>query len=360
MSNVKDGSDGDRPDLETGSKLATAFLRSESGATFAKTSAKTYASSLRLYVEFLENTSSCVLSAEGKDVRSYFKFRARQNRRENTLRSDLTAIKGLYRWIRLDTENDAQIDYLNLEDIEIGRYQTPPPIERGPLTKDELERLYEELETFRNRLMVTIGAELGPRNRDIVGIRIDDLDLENNIIELSDTKSGDRYKAPLSDELAVEIDHWMSVHRPTYAGSENHDFLFPSQKGGRLSIHRLWQIVADAAEEAGIQEVIGESAVTEREKKQLGSETDVQQWKKVTVHTLRHTFNYLMEEANLPPEVRRDALNHESTETTEEYYSKDSTKIYFGNSYTGTRITRIANHPPFTSYFLTLSFSHLS
>lgn len=326
MSSIRDSSDKNRSNFETGSKLATEFLYSECGATFSKSTANTYASYLRGYVEFLENTSSCVLSAEAKDVRSYLKLRARQNGRENTLRLDLTAIKGLYKWIRIETENEAQLDYLYLEDIDVGRFQTPPPIVRGPLVKDELERLYDGLDTYRNRLMATVGAELGPRNSDIVGILVGDLNLEDQLIELSDTKTNGSYKLPISDALTVEFDHWLTVYRPSYFGSENHDYLFPSEEGGRLSTSRLRQIVLEAADKAGIQEVIGESNVTERQKKKLGIDTDVQRWKKVTVHALRHTFSYLMEEANLPPEVRRDALNHRSTETTEKYYSKDSTE----------------------------------
>ncbi|WP_049896354.1 tyrosine-type recombinase/integrase [Natrialba chahannaoensis] len=320
-SEIKDGLE-----LKTGSKLATEYLHSECGATISRNTAKTYQSYLRGYIEHLDEISVEVLSAKSQNVRSYLKKRARHGRREGTLRLDLTVIKGLYKWIRLETEKEALIDYLSLENIDIGRFRTPPTIEREPLNKDELEALYDELDTFRDRLMVTVGAELGPRNIDLRKIRVGDVDFEGRTISLSDSKARDRYSLPISDTLAVELKHWLTVYRPTYPFSEDHDYVFPSNQGGHLSDSRLLAIVKEAARNAGIQESLGESWMSERQKDALGTDADIREWKKVTVHALRHTFGHLMEEAGLSPEARRDALNHKSTETTEKYYSSNATE----------------------------------
>ncbi|WP_323173199.1 tyrosine-type recombinase/integrase [Natrialba sp. PRR66] len=316
----------DELELKTGSKLATEYLYSECGATISENTAKNYQSYLRGYIEHLDEGSVEVLTAKSQNVRSYLKKRARHGKRESTLRLDLTVIKGLYKWIRLETEKEAQIDYLHLENINIGRFRTTPAIKREPLNKDELEDLYDELDTFRDRLMVTVGAELGPRNIDLRKIRVGDIDFENRTIDLSDTKGSDRYSLPISDELSVEFKHWLTVYRPTYLYSEDHDYVFPSEQGGHLSDSRLLAIVKEAARNAGIQETLGESSMSKRQKDALGTDADVREWKKVTVHALRHTFSHLMEEAGLSPEVRRDALNHKSTETTEKYYSSDETE----------------------------------
>ncbi|ARS89332.1 tyrosine-type recombinase/integrase [Natrarchaeobaculum aegyptiacum] len=316
----------DKLELNTRSKLGNEYLYSECGATISRSTAKTYQSYLRGYIEHLDENSVEALTAKSQNVRSYLKKRARQGKRKATLRSDLTVIKGLYKWIRLETEKEAQIDYLFLENIDIERFRTPPAIEREPLNKSELEALYDELDTFRDRLMVTVGAELGPRNIDLRKIRVGDVDFENRTICLSDTKTSDRYSLPISDALSVELKHWLTLYRPTYPSSEDHDYVFPSKHGGHLSESRLLAIVKEAARNAGIQENLGESKVSEREKDVLGIDSDVRKWKKVTVHALRHTFSHSMEEAGLSPEARRDALNHKSTETTEKYYSSNSTE----------------------------------
>ena len=316
----------DVSDLKLGSELATQYLRSECGATICLNTAKTYQSNLKGYLAYLERNSTDVLTVESQSVRSFLKMRARQNRREESIRNDLTAIRGLYKWIRLESEEEAQIDYLYLKEIDAGRFLTPPAIERKPLEREELEMLYDELGTLRDRLLVTVGAELGPRSIDLREIKIRDVDFDNRSISLSDTKNKDEYSLPISDPLAVELDYWLSVHRPTYPYSDDHGFLFPSQEGGSLSGERLLGIVQKAASSAGIQETLGISELSPRQQEALGIDSDVREWKKVTVHALRHTFSHLMKEAGIPPEGRRDALNHDSVETTEKYYSLDDTE----------------------------------
>ena len=174
--------------------------------------------------------------------------------------------------------------------------------------------------------MVTVGAELGPRSIDLRNIKIGDLDLENRSIKLVDTKTNDEYTLPISDALAVELDHWISIYRPTYRYADEHEFLFPSNKGGSMSAENLLRIIKKAARDAGIQEVLGKSQVSARQQKKTGIDSEIREWKKVNVHALRHTFSNLLKEAGLPPEARSDALNHDSTETTEKYYTVDDTE----------------------------------
>ena len=104
--------------IKLSSELATQYLRSECGATICLNTAKAYASHLRGYLKHLDRDSTGVLAADSQSVRSFLKMRTRQKRREKTLRGDLTAIKGMYKWIRLETQKEAQIDYLYLEEID--------------------------------------------------------------------------------------------------------------------------------------------------------------------------------------------------------------------------------------------------
>jgi len=83
--------------------------------------------------------------------------------------------------------------------------------------------------------------------------------------------------------------------------------------------------VKDAAEKAGIQEVIGESYLTEGQKEIMNTDRDTKEWNKVTTHTLRHTFSQMMKESDIPLEARQHALNHKNSETTEEWYDEDET-----------------------------------
>ena len=310
--------------LQTDSELATEYLRSACGSVISEGTAETYCSCLRGYTRFLDNHSLSVLTCGNKNVLSYMKHRAQIGRRRKTIVNDKAAIIGLYKYIRLETEEEAQVDYLFLKSIDPRRFLTPPSIEREPLGPEELDALYGGFKTQRDRLMATVGAETGPRNIDLRDIRISDVDFEEQEIVLSDQKTGGHNRIPISDVLATELKHWLEVYRPTYYGSEDHDYFFPSTVGGQLSGAHFLQIVQKAAENAGIQEVIAKTKISEREKEALGYRSDYKEWKKVNVHVLRHTFNRIMEDAGLTLKQRSDALNHDNSETTEKYYSSDS------------------------------------
>ena len=326
MSERNDDRDEIGVNLKTNSELVTRYLRSMCGSVFTESTAKTYCSFLRGYIRFLADRSLSIFTAEDKDVLAYMKLRAQNGRRQRTIAGDKTAITGLYKWIRLESDNDAQIDYLFLKSIDPSRFLTPPPIEREALDPDELNALYDAFETRRDRLIATTGVETGGRSIDLRELRIDDVDFGEQEIVLPDQKTGGTNTIPISDVLATELKHWLKICRPIYNGSEDHDYLFPSNSGDQLAGGYLLTIVQNAAEKAGIQEVIGETRITEREREVRGVESDVRQWKKVNVHVLRHTFNRILEDAGLPLKSRRDALNHECSETTEKYYSSDSTE----------------------------------
>jgi integrase len=80
--------------------------------------------------------------------------------------------------------------------------------------------------------------------------------------------------------------------------------------------------VKSAAKSAGIQEVVAEREPTEAEIERKGASDSIK-FCRVTVHTLRHTFSHLLEEAGLPTEARQAALDHENIDTTKEHYSYD-------------------------------------
>jgi len=164
-------------------------------------------------------------------------------------------------------------------------------------------------------------VELGPRNVDIRSIKVDDVDLENQEIELSNTKSGGSYSALITNQLLLLLRRWIDEERAAHPKADTTDYLFPSKLGGMLGSSWFCQIVKKAAERAGIQEKVqSEAPLSEREKKVLGTDKDYIEYSKVTPHVLRHTFNYLLQEAGIPREHRSKALDHNSEEVTKEFY----------------------------------------
>lgn len=298
------------------------YISGEVGATLAESTATSYSSYLRQYVEFLHEDQTTVVEADFKQVKQYFNRLAKRNRAESTIDGHRTAITNLYKHISIYTDAEADINWgIIREEIDPSSYRTPEPREREPLEKSEVKKLYEELDSFRNRLMVQVAVELGPRNIDIRSIKVGNVDFKKQEIELSNTKAGGTYTHPLSDQLHLLLRRWVDEERAAHAKAETTDYLFPSRQGGMLCPAWFCQIVKGAAERAGIQETVqSEAPLSEREKEVLRTDKDYIEYHKVTPHALRHTFNYLLQEAGIPRESRSKALDHNSEEVTKEFY----------------------------------------
>jgi len=303
------------------------YLVENTGTTITVSTARSYATYLRRYVAFLHNSGLIVTEAKFENVEKLMRGLARLQRGKETLTGYRTGITELYKYIRLyrDVEVNVKWDLIR-EEINPSDYQTGKSFEREPLDVDEVKKLYEALNSFRNRLMAQVGVELGPRNGSLRDIKTEDVDLDEQEIELKNIKSGGTYTLPITDELTLLLRRWIATERVAQTGADQCDYLFPSLQGGKLSSVALRGIIKNAAEDAGIQETVTSDAIlTQKEKETLGTGKDHVERHKVTPHTLRHTFCNLLKEAGIPVEARSEAMDHGSTEVTEEHYDVNDT-----------------------------------
>lgn len=302
---------------------AIAYLREDIESKIAISTGRDYATQLKYFVRFLHKNNKSVINAEFKEVDRFFKDLAARGLTESTLSGYRTAIANLLKYIRLfqNIEPNVKWDMIH-EGIKPSEYQTSEGFDREPLEKEEVKKLYDELE-FRDKLMVQVGVELGPRNADIRRIKLEDVDLDDNMILLHDTKNKDTYESPITSGLSLLLRRWINVERAQIPHSSETNYLFPSHKGGKLTGNSFAKIVREKAWDAGIQEVVDTAPLREKQKEILDTDKDCREFHRVTPHTLRHTFSNLLKDAGLPIKERSKALNHDNTITTEEFYDED-------------------------------------
>jgi len=269
----------------------------------------------RQYLLFLADEGVALTDATALHIKSFLASNKTILRQE-TLSGKLTSIRELYKYIGAYSDEDLEINYFALQDIK------PPDselesMEREPLSKEEIKQLFDALDNPRDRMMVLVGIELGPRNTALRNIKLEDVDLENQEIVLMDEKNGGSYTLPLTNTLTERLRYFIENVRPACTTVEKSPYLFPGDDSPKVGNRRTFaKTVREAAETAGIQEVLGELIV--RETQFPGEET--RPLYRVTPHALRHTFNNLLEEKDVPREIRARLLNHTTTKTTEEYY----------------------------------------
>jgi len=312
---------GKKYSFDTGIEAANEYLDTVAGSEITISSADTYESSLRQYGHYLNKEGISPLEVSISDIMDHLRARVEQNLSENTISKEITSIKNMYWFHRLEGETQPELDLFLLDDINSSDFNTPTRPDQEPLSISELDQLCVATDCFRDKLIIVLGGEVGARNEALREMKLYEINLESNIVDVKNTKSGGSVDIPISDELALQLERWMRVEREAYS-STNSDYLFPGRRDNKLKSSRsLWRIVHDAANKAGIQRVVREREFSEAEKRVHNREVGVRCQYRVSPHTLRHTFAHLLEKAGLSSKARRDALDHNNLSTTEEHYS---------------------------------------
>lgn len=157
------------------------------------------------------------------------------------------------------------------------------------LTKKEVLSLFESLNTKKSRLMISLMYAAGMRVSEVVSLKIDDLDFDDNIGHIRQAKG--------KKDRIFNIPKFLFLRLKKYSEKQKslgENYLFVGRNKKRMSSRNLQKIVKLAAKKAGIK-------------------------KDVHCHTLRHSFaTHLLEDGT---DIRfiQQLLGHSSISTTELY-----------------------------------------
>lgn len=156
------------------------------------------------------------------------------------------------------------------------------------LTKDEVKKLFSAIDNKKSKLMISMLYACGFRVSELLNLKPNDLDFEENIGHVRQAKGKkDRiFNIPafLSKLLRKQV---------TTQNENTQEFLFTGPKG-RLTDRNLQKIIKKAAEKAGIK-------------------------KDVHPHTLRHSFATHLLENNVDIRKIQELLGHADLSTTQIY-----------------------------------------
>jgi integrase/recombinase XerD len=158
------------------------------------------------------------------------------------------------------------------------------------LNKQEVFSLIETAATPKNKAIISTLYATGARLAELVNIRISDIDGTRKVLTIRQGKGGKDRAVPLSDKLLAYLrDYWRScADKPT-------TWLFPGSKTDKpLGMRWVQQIVKDTAQKAGIK-------------------------KRVSPHTLRHSFATHLLEAGVNVRVIQFLMGHRNLRATAVY-----------------------------------------
>ncbi len=167
-----------------------------------------------------------------------------------------------------------------------------------PLSVPDVERLLaapagEALGALRDRALLETLYGAGLRVSELVGLDVDDVDLEEGSVRVVGKGNRER-DVPLGRYARDAIGAYLTRERPALAAARSRSALFLNRRGGRLTRQGCWRILAEHVRRSGIR-------------------------KRVTPHTLRHSFATHLLEGGADVRVVQELLGHASVATTQIY-----------------------------------------
>ncbi|MBD3252153.1 tyrosine-type recombinase/integrase [Candidatus Pacearchaeota archaeon] len=162
------------------------------------------------------------------------------------------------------------------------RNKTIPDI----LTKDEIKNMINSLTNMKHKLILKILYGCGLRVSEVTNLKKQDILFSENLIHIRLAKGKKDRFVKIPESIKEKLYNYLSL--------VEEDVLFQSSRGGKLTIKTIQQIAKLAAKKAKIK-------------------------KKVSPHTLRHSFATHLLEQGTDLKIIQKLLGHSDIKTTQRY-----------------------------------------
>jgi integrase/recombinase XerD len=241
----------------------------------SKNTIKTYAGTIKKFLEFLINNGIIIIDTKSINdsldknliLRFLAELKVKKKLDSNSLRLYVRAISSFLKF--LDNENLAK------------QIKAPKVDKRLPkfITYDELNKLLENAENYRDKLIIKFLFYTGVRVSELIKIKKNDIIFEEGFVKVYG-KGGKERIVPIPKELLNEL--------KDYVNKINTENIFP------LSSRQVERIIKNIARKAGIN-------------------------KKVTPHVLRHSLATTLLSKGVDIRYIQEILGHSSLNITQIY-----------------------------------------
>lgn len=259
-----------------------------------------YETDLKKFASFLEKKKVRSLQKiTRKQITDFLMDEKEQGIGPRSLGRRLVAIKTFFRF--LVNERLLQEDITNTLDSP-KLWKTLP----GVMTVEEVEKLMKMPDLtqplgIRDRAMIELLYASGLRVSELVGVKSEDVNLKAGFVRSFGKGSKERI-VPLGKKALEWIGKYKERVRPKLSKNKDSNTLFLSEKGGGISRQEFWYRLKQYAADAKIK-------------------------KKISPHTLRHSFATHLLSNGADLRLVQEMLGHADISTTQIYTHVDSDRL---------------------------------
>jgi integrase/recombinase XerD len=259
------------------------YLVSERG--FSDHTIAAYGKDIRIFLEFLEKREKNIQTAQKEDFFAYLSLLQSKSYASSSLYRIMVSIKLFFRFLK----KEGMLAQNIIQEVDQPKiWQLIPSV----LSQQEVEKLLQgptgnSLIQVRDRAILELLYATGIRVSECCQLKISDVD--DSFIKVHGKGKKDRF-VPIGKSALQAIDGYLLHFRQ----EKRSDFLFLSKSGKPLSRQVIWARVLFWAKAAGIE-------------------------RKVSPHTLRHSFATHLLENGADLRLIQEMLGHEDIGTTDRY-----------------------------------------
>jgi integrase/recombinase XerD len=233
---------------------------------------ESYLACLKEYFKYIKNIKR---EPEISVIKDYLLAKQARGQSSQTTNLHLQAIKYFYREIM---RSSTQVD------IRFAKTASKLPV---ILSRAEIERIIASIDNKKHRLLIALSYGAGFRISEAVNLRIKDVDVEGLTIHIKGAKGHKDRISIIAEKLRPELNELMSLR-------DKNDYVFASNRGGRLDERSAQKIFEKAIQKTGIK-------------------------KDATFHSLRHSFATHLLENGVDVRYVQELLGHANIRTTQIY-----------------------------------------
>lgn len=155
------------------------------------------------------------------------------------------------------------------------------------LSRSEIEKIINSIENRKHKLLISLSYGSGLRVSEAINLKIKDINLEELTIHLKNAKGNRDRLTIFSEKLKNELREFIVLR-------DANDYVFASERGGKLTERTAQKIFENAARKVEIQ-------------------------KDATFHSLRHSFATHLLENGVDVRYVQELLGHQNIRTTQLY-----------------------------------------
>lgn len=255
---------------------------------YSNNTIESYKMDLDKFKEF--NKGKNISDISNNDLKKYVKWLKENKLNEKSISRNISCLRSFYKFLVIEkyTKNNTA------DSVYLPKIKKMLPT---TLTEEEVINLLDidliDCFSYRNKAMLEVMYATGMRVSELVNLKLNDIDLSQDIIRVFGKGSKDRV-VPIGDYAKKYITIYLKNYRSSMLKKYNNDYVFLNNHGSKMTRQGFFKIIKKLASEKGIK-------------------------KELSPHTIRHSFASHLLKYGADLRTIQELLGHSDISTTQIY-----------------------------------------